>query len=99
MTQSIGRNSGYKIQVFPAVFTINIASFSFFHFKAGGELRGLSLVFKEILLHGAKIRKTAGWCVVFNLVKVLILDKVLSFYPLTFLFIVGGLIVCFRKLN
>ncbi len=52
-------------------------SFGLFYLAAGSELSGLRLILEEIVLHGAKIRKTAGWFVVFNLVKVLNLDKVL----------------------
>lgn len=37
-----------------------------FYFKEGGKLGGLRKIFKEILLHGAKIRKTVMWIVGFQ---------------------------------
>ena len=51
MSQRISRNSSYEVEVFFTIFSVDIASFSFFYFEPCGELRGLGLVFKKILLH------------------------------------------------
>ena len=54
VSQSICRNSSYEVEVFFTICSVDIATFSFFYFETCGELGGLGLVFKEILLHFLK---------------------------------------------
>ena len=51
MSQSISRNPGYKIEISFSIFSVDVTSFSFFHFETRGERCGLCLILIEILIY------------------------------------------------